>query len=407
MNERITPKVLLTILTVALGYFVDVYDLLLFSVVRVPSLKEIGLSDSDILSQGVGLLNIQMVGMLLGGIVFGVWADKKGRISVLFGSILLYSIATLLNAFVHTVEMYALLRFLAGFGLAGELGIGITLVSELLPASKRSYGFTIVGTIGMCGALIAWPITSHFGWRTSYIIGGVMGLCLLVLRLSVLESSLFQKAKETQIRRGQFLALFTNRARFFKFLACILLGIQLWFVLGILIALSPEFASQMMGIDSGISVGEAVFYCYIGVIPGGFLCGVLSQYLKSRKKVLALYMIAMSAGILGYFFLKNISATQFYSYCIFLGFVGGYGALFVQVAAEQFGTNLRATVSTSVTNFGRATLVPLSMLFIYCKNQFGLYEAGLGVGILTILISIWPIMYLKETFYRDLDYLDS
>lgn len=404
-DSKLDFKVILTILIVTFGYFVDIFDLILFSVVRVPSLQALGLSEEDVLNKGILLLNIQMVGMLLGGIFFGVWADKKGRLKVLLGSILLYSLATLLNAFVQDVWMYALLRFIAGFGLAGELGVGITLLSEILPKEKRSYGITAVATIGMCGALAAWPVAKHFDWRTAYIIGGVMGLALLFLRVTVLESQMFKKLESPGIKKGDFISLFTNKERFYKFLACIAVSVQLWFMMGILITLSPEFASQL-GLSENIIAGESVFYYYIGVIAGGFLNGMLSQFLKSRLKALIIFMAISSSMIIGYFFLPNVSKEVFYLYCMIFGFSGGYWAIFVQIAAEQFGTNIRATATTAITNFGRATLIPFSAAFVYVKNQYGLFVGGFSVGILVIIISILPLFYLKETFYKDLDYID-
>lgn len=405
MKANINYKIILTIAVAALGYFVDIYDLILFSVVRIPSLKELGLNETEVLNEGILLLNIQMIGMLLGGIFFGVWADKKGRLKILLGSILIYSLSTFLNAFVHDVFSYAILRFIAGFGLAGELGIGITLVSELLPKEKRGYGTMAIATVGMCGALLAWPVAKYFDWRTTYIIGGVMGLCLLFLRIGILESELFKKVEQSETRRGDVISLFTNKKNFLKFIACILVGVQLWFIMGILIVLSPEFTSSL-GISRDIVAGESIFYCYLGVIFGGFLSGMVSQILRSRIKALIIFVILSSSGIIAYFFLKDISTKMFYGFCIFMGLASGYWAIFVQVAAEQFGTNMRATATTAITNFGRATLVPLSMLFMYFKADYGLMGTGLSIGILTIVLSIVPLFYLKETFHTNLDYID-
>lgn len=400
-------KIILTIIVVALGYFVDMYDLILFSVVRVPSLRDLGLTEQQILDQGILLLNIQMIGMLIGGVLFGVLADKKGRLSVLFASIILYSVANLLNAYVTDITTYAILRFFAGLGLAGELGIGITLVSEILPKEKRSYGTAAVASIGMSGALLAWPITKYFDWRTAYLIGGGMGLALLFLRLSVLESEFYKKHVHTvEVKKGNFLALFKDKEKFFKFAACIFVALQLWYIMGILIVLSPEFTSAL-NMSSNIIAGEAIFYCYIGVIVGGFASSMLSQYLKSRIKTLAIFMLFSSFGIILYFYLKNIPTSYFYFYSAMMGLVSGYWAIFVQTAAEQFGTNLRATVTTSVTNFGRATLVPISMLFMYLKTDYGLWWAGISVGVICIVLSLWPLFYLKESFHKNLDYVED
>lgn len=398
-------KVILTILVVTFGYFVDIYDLILFSVVRVPSLKDLGLTDQEILDYGLLLLNIQMAGMLLGGVFFGIWADRKGRLNVLLVSILIYSLATLLNAFVANVTQYAILRFIAGFGLAAELGVGVTLLSEVLPKDKRSYGITSVATFGMCGALVAWPVAKHFDWRMAYVIGGVMGLLLLFLRVGILESGMFKKINHPQIKKGEFHSLFTRKDRFIKFLGCILVSLQLWFIQGILITLSPEFTATL-GISKDIIAGESVFHIYIGVIVGGFLCGTLSQILKSRLKALKVFMAGSIIGIYLYFYFRNISSDQFYWLCTFLGVTTGYWSIFVQIAAEQFATNIRATATTAITNFGRATLIPISILFATIKSNHGLLAAGSWVGILTILLSMVPLFFLKESFHIDLDYVD-
>ena len=181
---------------------VDMYDLFLFSINRVSSLKSLHISGEQLLADGIMLLNLQMAGMLIGGIFWGIMGDKKGRLSVLFGSILIYSIANIGNGFVTTVTQYAVLRFIAGFGLAGELGAGITLVTEILPKERRGYGTTLVATVGIMGALLAYFVSHLFDWRTAYFIGGGLGLILMILRVRVFESGMFMKLKEKNIKTG-------------------------------------------------------------------------------------------------------------------------------------------------------------------------------------------------------------
>lgn len=400
-------KIILAVLVAALGYFVDIYDLILFSIVRVPSLRDLGLSDEEILDKGLMLLNLQMGGMFIGGILFGILGDKKGRLSVLFGSILLYSLANLANAYVQSIEAYAGLRFIAGIGLAGELGAGITLVSEILPREKRGYGTTIVASVGVSGALLAWYVADHLSWRTAYIVGGVMGLALLLLRVGVLESSLFEKIKlNTYAKRGDFLSLFKDPKKFLKLAACVLIGVQLWYVVGILITLSPEFTSQIGITTEAVSAGKAIFYCYFGLIFGDMASGLLSQLLKSRKKSMMIFLILSSVSIFSFFALRNLTADQFYILSFVLGFVSGYWAMFVTIAAEQFGTNLRATVATAVPNIVRGSLVPMSFLFAILKQYSTISIAGLGVGVLVITLSFWGLYSLKECFDTDLDFVD-
>ncbi|GIW22782.1 MAG: MFS transporter [Candidatus Sericytochromatia bacterium] len=404
MNER--KNIILAVVVASLGYFVDIYDLLLFSIVRVNSLKGIGIiNEEDILNHGLYLLNMQMLGMLLGGIFWGILGDKKGRLSVLFGSIFLYSIANILNGLVQTVEQYSLLRLIAGIGLAGELGAGITLVSELMSKESRGYGTTIVATIGILGAVVGAFVGKLFDWRTAYFIGGIMGLFLLLLRVGLLESNIFSSLKETSIQRGNFFQLFQNKEIFFRYLNCILIGLPIWFVVGILITFSPEFGKEF-GMENLPIAGESVKYCYIGLSIGDLSSGLLSQKIKSRKKAVGIFIILTAISILLYFTFANISLEIFYTICLVLGFSIGYWAVFVTISAENFGTNLRATVTTSVPNFIRGSVVPITIVFQELKSIYTLSTSAMIVGFSTILISLISLSALKETYGKDLNYVE-
>ncbi len=402
-NDRL-PWFLVTV--AALGYFVDIYDLILFSVVRVPSLKSMGLTDAQILDTGMLLLNLQMLGMLFGGIVFGMLGDKLGRISVLFGSIFLYSLANLGNAFVQDTNSYALLRFIAGFGLAGELGAGITLVSESLPKEKRGLGTTLVAGVGVSGAMLAWEVARRFDWRTAYVVGGVLGFLLLFLRVGVFESKLFHKVRATELRRGNFFMIFENRQRFKRFVGCVLVGVPIWYMIGILITLAPEFA-KALGVQGAVEGGRAVFFCYAGLVAGDLLSGLLSQYLKSRKRSILTFLLLLVLGISAYFSLRGLSNDQFYWLAFFLGFAGGYWAMFATVSAEQFGTNLRATVATSTPNFVRGSLVLVSALFVAMKGPLGLLHSGAVVGVIVMVLAFIGLYLIQESFGMDLDFHET
>lgn len=393
------------VLVAALGYFVDIYDLILFSVVRVPSLKSLGFTDDVLFSHGVLLLNMQMFGMLLGGLLWGILGDKYGRLSVLFGSIVMYSVANIANGMVHSIEAYAVWRFIAGIGLAGELGAGITLVAELLGREHRGYGTTIVAAVGICGALLAAKVAEWLDWRLAYFVGGGLGLALLVLRVAVSESHLFEHIKQKAVIRGNFLHLFSSRSIFLKYVRCILIGVPIWYVIGILITFSPEFATAMRATDV-ISAGKAVMYSYGGLALGDLASGLLSQLVKSRKKVLTYFMLLTLGACLIYLQQRENSPATIYFFCGLLGFGAGYWALFVTVATEQFGTNLRATVTTSVPNFVRGAVVPLTAGFAALKPSFGIINAGLILGVIVFIIAFWSLRYLEETFHKDLDYTE-
>ncbi|HEY0744924.1 MAG TPA: MFS transporter [Chryseosolibacter sp.] len=410
------------VIVAALGYFVDIYDLLLFSIVRRPSLISLGVPEADLFAQGEKLLQIQMFGLLVGGIIWGIMGDKRGRLSVLFGSILLYSLANIANGFVATVEQYSILRFIAGIGLAGELGAGVTLVAETLPPHLRGYGTTIIATVGLMGAVLANFISKIFDWQIAYFIGGGLGLLLLLARVSVFESGIFLHTKAKEISRGDFFQLFANRGRFKKFMGCIFIGLPIWYAIGILITFSPEFA-KALSITGVVSAGDAVMFSYLGLAAGDLSSGFMSQKIGSRKKVVVLFILLTLLFILLYLFSPVKSTQFFYVTCFTLGFGIGYWALFVTIAAEQFGTNLRSTVATSVPNFIRGTVIPLTLLFKFLRDaitdhyvplvgktaasNYGIIYGALAVGLCTIVIAFIALRAIDETYGRDLNFEEA
>jgi len=398
------------VIVAALGYFVDIYDLLLFGIVRKPSLIGLGITDEQQLtSVGEYLIEVQMGGLLVGGIIWGILGDKRGRLSVLFGSILLYSLANIANGFVTNVDQYAILRFIAGIGLAGELGAGITLVSEILPTRMRGYGTSLIAAVGVLGAVVANLVVKWFDWRVAYYIGGGLGLCLLIARVSVLESGIFLKMRqeEQQVSRGNFFMLFNNTNRFLRFLGCVLIGLPLWWGIGILITFSPEFAKELN--IEGVTAGNSIMYSYIGLTFGGILSGLISQLLESRRKTVALFILISLATFLFYLYLPSTSITIFYLATFLMGIGFGYWAIFVTVAAEQFGTNLRSTVATTTPNFIRGTVIPLTMLFHWLRDdlQMDRISSATLISIGTAVIAMLAILLLQETFHRDMNFVEK
>ena len=397
----------LAVLVAALGYFVDIYDLILFSVVRVESLKSLGVTGDALTSTGVWLFNMQLIGMLVGGIIWGVLGDKLGRLSVLFGSIILYSIANVLNGMVTSVDQYAALRFVAGIGLAGELGAGVTLVAELMPAGTRGYGTTIIASVGLCGGIIAGFMGSVFPWRTSYYVGGGMGFTLLLLRLGVVESGMFDRLKgKSEVRRGDFRQLFGTPERALRYGAVILIGVPIWYAFGVLVTLAPEIG-KALGLDTAPSSAVAVRWAYFGIAAGDVASGLLSQLWRSRRNVIALFigLTAVSVGV--YFVFGGASLNAFYAACALVGFGTGYWAVFVTSASEQFGTNLRATVTTTVPNFVRGSGALCTWGFLWGQDALGVRGAALAVGIAAFMLAGAAVSVLKETYGKDLDFLES
>lgn len=397
--------VALAILVAALGYFVDIYDLILFSIVRISSLRGIGVPDDRILSDGVLLLNMQMGGMLVGGLIWGILGDKRGRLSVLFGSIVMYSLANIANGFVQTVPQYAALRFLAGVGLAGELGAGITLVTEIMPARTRGYGTMIVATVGILGAVVASFVGDAFDWRIAYFVGGGMGLALLVLRIGVAESGMFEGIKQTTAVRGSFLGLIKSKESRWKYIRVVLVGVPIWYVVGILITFSPEFGRAMAMPDLP-QAGRAVMFCYIGLALGDFASGAFSQLIKSRNRAVRLFLILTVASIAIYFALAHVSLTVFYAVCLLLGFAAGYWAVFVTIASEQFGTNIRATATTTAPNFVRGAVVLLTTLFETLRPSMGIRGSAMTVGAIALTVAFASLRGLHETYGKELDYIE-
>jgi len=394
------------VLVAALGYFVDIYDLLLFSIVRVQSLRSLGLSDELIRDQGMDIIGHQMFGLLIGGIIWGVMGDKKGRLSVLFGSILLYSLANIANGFVQTAQQYSLARFIAGIGLAGELGAGITLVSELIPKEKRGVATSLVAGIGLTGAVLAYFIAQNFDWRMCYFIGGGLGLLLLLLRISVFESGMFQKVKESNIVKGNFLMFFNKWSRFKKYILSILIGLPTWYAIGILVSFSREFG-KAFGIAEEINPGKAVMFAYVAISIGDILIGLLSQALRSRKKALYVFYLITIVAIVLFFNQQQGSAAQMYLICALLGFGTGFWAIFVTMAAEHFGTNLRATAATTVPNMVRGSLPLITMLFTWLQTRQSFLDAAATTGAIVMVITVVAAFFTEETFGKDLNFIEE
>ena len=400
----------LAVVVAALGYFVDIYDLLLFTIVREPSIKDLGIADTGMLEASTKIINWQMIGLLIGGVLWGVMGDRKGRLSVLFGSILLYSVANFLTGFITNVDQYAWARFVAGIGLAGELGAGITLVSELLPKEKRGIGTSLVAGVGLFGAVFAYFVHKLTGdWRLCYKIGGGLGIMLLLLRISVAESGMFHGMKQKAVSRGNFFMFFTKASRFRKYVLAILIGLPTWYVIGILVNLSNRFAGQLYT-DNLINSGRSIMLAYVGIATGDILIGFVSQYFKSRKKAMYVFYSMSIASVILFFSPLNNNDTSMYLICGLLGFSTGFWAIFVTMGAEQFGTNLRATAATTIPNMVRGALPLMNLMFVdlFQKSwQWPLVKSGIITGIIVVLIGLISIYYTEETFHKDLDYVEE
>jgi putative MFS transporter len=406
MNKRNYGVLSIPVLVGALGYFVDIYDLLLFGIIRKQSLASLGLTPDQVTSVGEDIISVQMAGLLIGGIIWGIMGDKRGRLSVLFGSIVLYSLANIANGMVNTTGQYMLVRFIAGVGLAGELGAGITLVSELLPKERRGIGTSLVAGIGLTGAVVAYFISKSYDWRICYYIGGGLGFLLLLLRISVYESGMFHDVKKKNVSRGDFSMFFTNGKRFTKYILSILIGLPTWFVIGVLVSFSDQFG-KAFGIAEPIQPGKAIMFAYVGISIGDVLIGLVSQWLRSRKKALFIFYALTIVFMVLFFLQDGGSAERMYLICGGLGFATGFWAIFVTMAAEQFGTNLRATAATTVPNMVRGALPLIILLFKWLRGQTDYLTAGMITGGIVMLITLVAAAFTTETFGKDLDYVEE
>ena len=406
MNNKPVSIFSLAVIVAALGYFVDIYDLLLFSIIRIPSLRSLGLDSDAISKDGLFIINVQMMGLLVGGIFWGVLGDKKGRLNVLYASIILYSLGNIANGFVQTVNQYAAVRFITGFGLAGELGAGITLVSELLPKEKRGIGTSLVAGIGLTGAVFAFFIKEAFDWRTCYFIGGGLGFMLLFLRVGVLESGMFKSVQNSAVEKGNFFMLFRNGERVKKYVTAILIGLPTWYVIGILVTFSKEFGEKM-NLQGAVDPGKAVMFAYAAISIGDIVIGFVSQWMRSRKKAVLLFYLITIVAIFWFFNLEGQTPAQLYMACALLGFGTGFWAIFVTMAAEQFGTNIRSTVTTTVPNFVRGALIPINAIFNMLVVRYGMIHSGYIMMFVLTAIALFSLSQLKESFSKDLDYVED
>lgn len=399
-------NIILIIIVASLGYFVDIYDLIIFSIVRVKSLTDLGVPSDLIRSKGEFIINMQVGGLVIGGFLWGIIADKYGRLKVLFGSILIYSVGNICSGFVTDVTSYAIIRLITGIGLAGELGAGITLVSETMPKNKRGYGTMIVGGVGMLGTVAAFYTSSLFDWRIAYFVGGGMGLVLLLMRIGILEPKVFTNTKSRTVSKGDLQLLFKSKERFLRYIYCICLGITSYFVMGILLTQSPEIG-KALGAPVPIIAGMGLMYHYIGVTIGEVFGGIFAQLTKSRKLTLTILYISALITTVIYLNKTGITQSQFNYLAFFMGIGAGYWATFVTVASEQFGTNLRATVTTTVPNIVRGCLIPITLIYNLLIPRFGILHSALILMIALTLISLFAVSQLKESFNKDLNYLEE
>ena len=399
-------RVWLIVTVAALGYFVDIYDLIIFSIVRVQSFRDIGIAEDQMRSYGEYVLNMQMGGLLIGGILWGMLGDKIGRIKVLFGSIVLYSLANIANAYVQDVHHYAIIRFIAGIGLAGELGAGVTLVSESMDKKKRGYGTMLIAGIGVLGAVAAFYVSEWFAWRNAYLVGGAMGIGLLLLRVGTFESKLFTKTMKQPVEKGTIRLLFATKERALRYLYCLLIGLPIWFVVGVLVTQAPEFGKALHASEP-LSAGQGILFTYIGISLGDILAGLLAQWTKSRKTAVFLFqlLILISGGL--YLSSTGLTTVQFHYLAFFMGLSVGYWATFVTISSEQFGTNLRATVTTTAPNFVRGALIPSTFLFGMMVDWWGMRMGAMATLLMLTGVAIFALSRLKESFDKDLDYLEN
>jgi MFS transporter, putative metabolite:H+ symporter len=411
MNQVTTisnKAIALGIIVSALGFFVDLYDIMALAAIGENSLRSIGIAEAAIKKELTYLQSMQMWGMLLGGFLWGIIGDKYGRLKVLFGSIILYSVFTLLNAFVTGINGYAACRFFAGLGLAGELGAGITLVSEQMRKEKRGLGPAIIAGFGVLGAIVAVIIGKNYDWKTVYIVGGTLGFGLLLLRLGVVESGLFTIARKSNIARGSFMVILKNKEHLKKFACILLVGMPGWFVNGVMMQLS-NFISKSMGMNPLPDKGKVIIYFFIALSLGDVMGGVVSQWLKSRKKSIYIFLLLHLLMLVLFFTVAKNSVQLYYFIFAGLGLSVGFVIQLFTLAAEQFGTNIRTLVTSSGLNLVRGWVIPLAALFTWMNEGLLIIEwkSAAVIAFVVVAVSFWALSQLEETFDKDLAFVNE
>jgi hypothetical protein len=245
-----------------------------------------------------------------------------------------------------------------------------------------------------------------FDWRTCYYIGGALGLTLLLLRMQVKESVLFKQVKQAGVKRGDFLMFFNNKERALLYLRCIMIGIPAWYIIGVLVTFSDQFGKEF-GIE-GIDPGKAIMYQYMAIAFGDLTAGLLSKLLNSRKKALFVFYGITTLFLGLYFGLRGGgSAQNMYWLCAGLGFGTGFSVIYITMSAEQFGTNLRATAAVTIPNMVRGALPLIIILFKGMRNWTGSYVTGAVLtGALLMLIAVYAAIGIRETYNKELDFVE-
>jgi MFS transporter, putative metabolite:H+ symporter len=381
------------------GYFIDIFDLVLFSTLRISSFEELKITDPTYWT--VVFFNLQMTGILVGGIFWGKMADIKGRSWSFMGTILVFSIANIINGLTSSLTVYGICRFIAGFGLAGEMGSGIALICEKVPDEKRSLYLGFVSSLGCIGAVLSGWLGDIVYWRYLFIGSGFAGILLTLLRKNLLEPDLFRKTATLNIPRGQWKTLFQSPPDLIRFILLIFLGIPMWYIIGILWSFSTEMTSTI-GLNIFTS-GQAILWGYVGVWMGDMLMPFVSQFLKSRIFTIQICLIMMLLGVIYLFQFQPHSLLSFQLTHIFLGFTIGYWAVYATLCGESFGTNIRALTSTSLPSLIRFSSIPMMIIYQYGRDENEL-NIALGMGLTVLCISMITTYFIKDTFQKDIDF---
>lgn len=408
-------SIALLILVASLGYFVDAYDLIIASVVRSSAIVELGLAQvgtPEHTKYAQLFEYVQSAGILLGGIIFGVYSDKKGRKKALYYSIAIYSIANILNGllsasvpFVGTV--YCILRFICGFALAAELSIGIVMISETMKAKHRGYGTMIVVSFGILGAVLAAVLFEFIGihWQTLYLIGGIAGVLLLIFRFSVKETNPFLDLENQESERGSWVMIFKNRRLLKILFNAILLGFPIYFFISIPIKFATDYGKEL-GLTIKGTIPIIVFYIAMSVsdIIANYLC----QLFENRKKVLYFYLGLCTISVfLLHFYPPTTPEQYFYLFSPLMGFASGYWALLITFTNEQIGTNIRSTYTTAVPNVVRSLFIPIQLLLTVLQPTFGTSTSVFYIGVLAVILALLGLYSLKETWGKNLKFIDE
>ncbi len=402
------------LLVTSLGNFVDYGDMFMASLVRNDAIVALGIAQTKeaVLAVGLNLESFQAVGFLLGCFTWGIFADKKGRLQVLYISTLVYSLANILNGLLspewsHVYYWYGGCRLFSGWGLSAEFSVAITLIVEYFSVKKRIIGTMLMTGLGFLGVfLVSWlKFYTHILWNEFFIWGGVAGLVLLVFRFAAQESFMFLNQQTAAIKKGSLMTLLKQKKYSRQFFLTVWLVLPI-FLVQLILKFSPNISQQ---INSEIISIALVLLIYDAFSIFSDILGCYISYLfNNRMRVLKFYLILIFLALLGFAIWPPLTTFSWYwVYVPILGLANGYWGLWGTMIAELFGINVRATATTFIVNLSRSFVLILSITFKDLDLRYGFSISVIVLTLVTCGLAFWSVFKIPETAHKNLEYVEN